>query len=129
MNWNGLLQDLLYAVITVMLPILTKHAVDWFKTLKANSNNALLNTYITQAQDIIANVVVSVNQTYVETLKKSGNFTAEAQTEAFNMAKNTASKLITDNIKTAIESMYGNLDTYIETAIESAVNTNKGGKN
>ena len=84
-----------------------------------------LNCYIDSAQDVISNAVLTVTQTYVESLKKAGNFNKEAQIEAKNMAMDIAHKLITENCKEAIITLYGDFDEYLDSAIESLVQCNK----
>lgn len=84
-----------------------------------------LNQYIDSAQEAISNAVLTVTQTYVESLKKAGNFNKEAQIEAKNMAMDIAHKLITDNCKQAIITVYGDFDEYLDSAIESLVQFNK----
>jgi hypothetical protein len=126
MSTVEMLQNILYFVIIILLPIITKYITNWLNNLNLNTQNVILNSYIEKAQDIVTDVVISVNQTYVDSLKKSGNFTKEAQTIAFNTAKNTAIQLMSEDIKQALETVYGSLDTYLETIIETTVCINKG---
>ena len=65
-----------------------------------------------------------MQQTYVDTLKKEDKFSAEAQAEALEAAKNRAIELMNTDIQSAIESSYGNLDTYVTTIIESIIAKN-----
>ena len=84
-----------------------------------------LNQYINSAQEAISNAVLTVTQTYVESLKKSGNFNKEAQAEAKNMAINIANELITEECKNAIIIVYADYEKYLDTMIESLVQVNK----
>ena len=70
-----------------------------------------------------------VQQTYVDSLKQQEKFTAEAQKEAFELAKKRAIELMNQHTQDAIIHIYGNLDTYIDTMIESIINQNKKGSN
>ena len=88
-------------------------------------NYEKLNQYIDSAQAVIANAVLTVTQTYVETLKKNGNFTKEAQLEAKEMAIDIANNLITEECKNAIITVYGDFETYLDSVIESLVQINK----
>lgn len=84
-----------------------------------------LNQYINSAQEVISNAVLTVTQTYVESLKKSGNFTKEAQIEAKNRATTIAKELITEECKNAIIIVYADFDKFLDSTIESLVQLNK----
>ena len=49
--------------------------------------------------------------------------------EAFELAKKRAIELMNQHTQDAIIHIYGNLDTYIDTMIESIINQNKKGSN
>ena len=70
-----------------------------------------------------------VQQSYVDSLKQQDKFTAEAQKEAFELAKKRAIELMNQYTQDAIIHIYGNLDIYIDTMIESIINQNKKGSN
>ena len=116
-------------VLIPLLSVLTTYLVRWIDSkiveIKTNTNNALLQKYLDMLNDIIISNVIMVNQTYVDSLKASGNFSLEAQQEAF--------KKVHDNImaslgEEAFEFLYaamGDLELYISTQIEAAVKLNK----
>lgn len=84
-----------------------------------------LERYINAATDIVGQVVLDVNQTFVDSLKKSGAFTEEAAIEAKNLAVEKCKKLISENSKQAIEIMYNDFELYLNTKIEELVRENK----
>lgn len=88
-----------------------------------------LNKYVNDAQDTIYKIVKAVSQTYVNKLKEAGKFTDEAQQSAKRQAMSIATALISSKGKEAIEQLHGNLQTYLDTFIESAVLDNKNAKN
>ena len=108
-------------VATTVLTYLIKKYVEELidKNVKGETAEALK-----QGLDIITDSVNYVQQTYVDTLKKEDKFTAEAQAEALEAAKNRAIELMNTDIQSAIESSYGNLDTYVTTIIESIIAKN-----
>ncbi len=59
-------------------------------------------TLIGQAVGIVLNAVRSVFQTYVESLKNSGNFNSEAQKIAFNLAKSLVLKQLSEEEEEAM---------------------------
>lgn len=84
-----------------------------------------LNQYLDSAQEAISNVVLTITQTYVETLKKQGCFNEAAQTEAKNRAITMAKQLLTEESQKAIIAVYGDLNVYLDSAIEALVQFNK----
>lgn len=81
-----------------------------------------LNQLIDGAQGIIENVVLSVNQVFVDTLKAEGKFDKESAEIAKNSAIDKAKELLPDEAVKAIEVIYGNLDTYLDVTIEAIIN-------
>ena len=71
-------------VVLPLLTVLTKSAV---KYINSKTENDTVKKYIEIAEDSVFTAVQSVGQTYVDSLKKSGVFTEEAQRKAFKMAK------------------------------------------
>ena len=88
-------------------------------------NYQKINQYVDKAQEIINNAVLTVSQTYVDTLKRNGNFDEASQEEAKNKAIEIANKLITEESKKAIIILYDDFDTYLDSMIESIVKQNK----
>lgn len=84
-----------------------------------------LNGYIDSAQAVVENVVLAVNQTYVDTLKQSGSFTVDAQAEAKDKAIKMAKEMLSKESKEAITVLYNDLDKYLSVVIESIVKQNK----
>lgn len=81
--------------------------------------NELLNSYIDFAQEIITKAVITVSQTYVDSLKKSGKFDKEAQVKAKKYATEIAKNLISTEGKRAIKTIYKDYDNYVDSVIES----------
>ena len=81
--------------------------------------NELLNSYIDFAQEIITKAVITVSQTYVDSLKKSGKFDKEAQVKAKKYATEIAKNLISTEGKKAIKTIYKDYDNYVDSVIES----------
>lgn len=80
-----------------------------------------LNKIIDNVQSVMTTIVQSVNQTFVDGLKKSGVFTKESATEAKNMALDMADTLITEESIQAIEQVYGDANAYLDSLIETLV--------
>lgn len=129
MTVNDFLRDLVYVVITVLVPVLLPKVlvflnskIDEVQKNAAIADNEIVNKYIDNVQTVLVTAVTSVSQTYVDSLKRAGAFTKEAQIEAKNKAIELAKTLITDEAANAITSTYGDFDAYLDAAIETLVN-------
>ena len=123
-----ILMVLLKLVIMIVVPVATTVLTYLLKTYVEGLINKNVQGETAEALkrglDIITDSVNYVQQTYVDTLKKENKFSAEAQAEALEAAKNRAIELMNTDIQSAIESSYGNLDTYVTTIIESIIAKN-----
>lgn len=127
-----ILKDILYIVISGCGIALAKYLVDFIneKINEVQVNTDIkehdqLNKYIDDAQKVISNIVLSISQTYVETLKSKGEFTPEAQKEAKEKAITLAEDMISEESKNAIIIVYNDFNKYLDATVESFVNQNK----
>lgn len=84
-----------------------------------------MRNIVNTAGDVVTNAVAYVSQTYVDGLKKSGQFSIENQKQAFQMAYDRAVQLINDDSAAVIAAVFGNFSEWLTTAIEVAVRTQK----
>lgn len=129
MNYIELLSQIFEVCVLPLLGILTAYAVTFIQAKRdeiiIKSNNDLITKYSTMLAEIIEGCVLATNQTYVETLKKEGNFTAEAQQKAFTMTKNAVLNILSAEAKEVLTEAFGDLNTYVNKQIEASVNVNK----
>lgn len=129
MDWNVLLKDLLYAVITAAVPILTAFALKffskYFNKISLETDQLIISDTINESLDLIMKVVSSTSQTYVDSLKASGEFTKEAQKKAFNETKDTIMNLLSEESKELLATLYQDIDAWLTVQIESAVREQK----
>lgn len=129
MNWLKMLYEILEVCIIPLLGILTIYAVKFIKIksdeITKKTNNEIANKYIDLLSTTISDCVIATNQTYVEVLKKDNAFTAEAQKEAFKLTYDAVMGVLSEDAKTYLTSIYGDLTAYITTKIEAEVNLNK----
>ena len=129
MNWLKMLYEILEVCIIPLLGILTVYAVKFIKIksdeITKKTNNEIANKYIDLLSTTISDCVIATNQTYVEVLKKNNAFTAEAQKEAFKLTYDAVMGVLSEDAKTYLTSIYGDLTAYITTKIEAEVNLNK----
>lgn len=132
MELSEVLNYCLYIVLTVILPVVAKYAVDLIKTKIKESNiiadatkNEDLSKIVEGALSDVMDAVLYINQIYVDSLKSSGKFNKEAQEEAFNRAYAEAMNMISEEAKNVIEQLYGSFDKWLKLKIESSVNMAK----
>lgn len=120
--WLNIIETVLTAIIVPLFAWGVKSLVDWLNT---KIHNETIEKYITFAGDVVTQAVKETTQTYVDSLKKNGAFDEIAQHEAFRRAKETALKMLTKDAIKAIEMVYGDVNVWLHSKIESAVNDNK----
>lgn len=125
MDWMKLLQEIFYVCVIPLLGVLTTYLVQFLK-VKGNQiaesvDNDLATKYIKMLTETICTCVEETNQTYVDALKKAGTFDAEAQKEAFKKSKDAVMKILSEEAKEYLASIYGDLDKFIESMIEAQV--------
>ena len=126
---NDILLNILSVVITsIVLPLLTYAGTRLIACLNPKIKDENYKILLTTATDIVVNAVRSVFQTYVESLKASGSFNAEAQLIALNKAKDIALEQMTDEVKEFVSKNYGSVDAWLTTTIESTINLIKNKK-
>lgn len=113
-----ILQTIISIVIPVAISVLTYFA-------KKYVDEKVDNEQLKKAADIIATAVNSVQQTYVNDLKKNGDFTLEAQKKALEKAKNQALNLMNDKVTSAIQNNYGDIEKFVITTIEGIIGKQK----
>lgn len=120
---NDILINVISAVVTtVLLPLITWAGTKLIQYIGTKVKNEKAVALLTTATTIVLNAVRSVFQTYVESLKASGSFNAEAQKTALSKAKDIALSQLGEDVKEYISSTYGNLDGWMTNQIESTIN-------
>ena len=130
MNVNlELLNQIFQVCIVSLLAVLTTYLVKYIETKRdeiiTEKNNTLAEKYIKMLSDTITDCVKATNQTYVDSLKDKNAFTKEAQEEAFKKTSDAVMLILSQEAKDYLSTIYGDLNQYIITQIESSVNANK----
>lgn len=129
MNWSELISNIFQVCLIPLLGILTKYLVAFIamksEEMKQKTDNETAQKYLQMATDTITACVIATNQTYVESLKAQGKFDKEAQEVAFNKTLEAVLALMNDEVKEYITEVFGDLNTYLTTQIEAAVNGTK----
>lgn len=128
-SWILILQQVLEVVIIPLLGILTTVLIKYInsksKEAASKTDNLLQQKYIYMLNDTITSCVLATSQTYVDALKKEGKFDTEAQKKAFKMTYESVMNILTEDAKSYLYEIYGDLESYITAEIEAEVNHNK----
>lgn len=120
-----ILQQIFELCVVPLLGILTTYLVKLIrkknKELDEKVSNKISKKYIDMLADTITDCVVSTNQTYVDALKEANAFDKEAQKKAFELTYNKIMNVLTEDAKEYLTTIYGDLEIYITTKIESEV--------
>lgn len=120
-----ILQQIFELCVIPLLGVLTTYLVKLIrkknKELDEKVSNNISRKYIDMLADTITNCVVSTNQTYVDALKEANAFDKEAQKKAFELTYNKIMNVLTEEAKEYLTAIYGDLEIYITTKIESEV--------
>lgn len=126
---DAVLTNLLTAVITAAVPVLSATAVYFIKKAAADAaaktDNTLAQSYITEIANAVSDAVAATSQTYVDALKKDNAFTKEAQQEAAQKALTACIATISPAAQEFVEDAYGDLTAYLLTKIEAEVRKQK----
>ena len=119
------LQNVLYAVITAAVPVITTFLCRWLASLYENNKTKVQNekaqATLGQVTDMIVAAVETTTSTYVKQLKADNLFDADAQKEAFNKTFEAVRKQLTEESTKIIVETYGDVETYLTNKIEQFV--------
>ena len=126
-----LLAQIMEVVIIPLLGVLTAYIVKVVNAklddIALTRENELEKKYLDMLSDTISDCVIATTQTYVESLKKRGEFTAEAQKEAFEQTYSAVMNILSEEAKEYLTVAVGDLNLYITQKIEAEVSINKQG--
>lgn len=111
----------LIALVPVAIQVLKKCSEALIDYIDVKSNNEVVNEVLSEIVLFVSDAVSYTMQTYVDSLKKSGQWNEETKKIAFDKAMETAKEFISEESKEMFESVYGDLDKYIGVLIESKV--------
>lgn len=106
-------------VSALLLPLLTWAVAEFKSYISAKIKNENAEKHINLAADAVYTAVQQTMQTYVSTLKKSGEWNAESAQKAFEYAKLTAIIIMGEQAKNAVVELTGDFDAWISAKIEA----------
>ncbi len=118
MTWKDILITIISIIVTAVITWLGNKA-STFLTARIKDAKAL--KYMSDITQIILNGVKATYQSYVEGLKGTDAWTKEAQKKALNMALNTITSQLSDELLKYIAENYGDVQQWIIGKIESSL--------
>lgn len=129
MDFTSFIQDLLLAIITCAVPVITTYLIKLIEAKKNQINVKIVDDNIKDAfntaVEIIEDCTEKTAQVYVDGLKKQNKFDEEAQKKALQMTIDSVKNLISQEGIYAIEKITGDFEQFLVTKIESTVRKNK----
>lgn len=119
MEWNSILAMFLEGMIPLVCLVCGVLLVRWLKKKGVQEDEI---NYIQAAYSLLTKAVMSTNQIWVDTIKKTeGKLTKEQQAAAREKTTEIFKEMITENVKLAIEAAYGSVEKWLDLNLESAV--------
>lgn len=123
------LYELLWAVATAAIPVCAAYLVQFLRRksaqIGAQTDSLTTKKLLDEVTAAVTTAVTYVSQTYVDGLKKNGNFTRENQKIALDLAVDQAKKLLTTEAKDFLSVAYGSLNDYLVSRAEAEVRRQK----
>jgi len=123
------LLELLQVLAMAAVPVCTAFLIQFLRRkseqVKAQTSNAAAKELLTEITDAVTTAVAYVSQTYVDTLKKNGEFTKEAQANAAQRAFTICRASLSSEAIAFIEAHCGDLTRYLTMKIEAEVRAQK----
>ena len=114
--------DMFILVLTALCGYFLTYINKKKKALQQEIDNELVTKYMDMLEKTISDCVTATNQTFVETLKKKGAFTKEAQAEAFSLTFNNVMTILNEDCYEYLQNITSDVEKYITNKIEAEVN-------
>ena len=128
---NAFIIELLQAIATAAIPVCAAYLVQYLRRkseqIIAQTDNMTIKAFLAEATDAVSTAVTYTSQTFVDALKKEGNFNKDKQQEALKKSLDKAISLLSESAKNALTDIYGNLEAYLTSKIEAEVRSQKTG--
>ena len=118
MNWGEIGTQVILGILGVVLSSL---GVVVTYLVNKYVNDAKLKNILTSLNTLVQNSVLEVYQTYVEALKKAGNFDAEAQKLALERCLTLIKANMPKDIETWLKANYSNVESYLKSLVEAQI--------
>lgn len=125
MDWLEIVGKIFEVAIFPAIGAGVAYFIAWIRAkkleLEKKAKNEMTKEYLDRLEKTIIECVLATKQTYVEALKKEGNFGVEAQKTAFQRTYDAVVAIITDDAQKYLTDAVKDLETYITNKIEAQV--------
>ena len=111
-----------FGILTTAVSLLIKNKIT---QIKGAANDEKAQQYLGFLQDTILSCLQATNQTYVDELKRNGQFNEEAHKIALEKTKNAVLNIVTEDVKKYSAILVGDLEVYITEQIEANIKNYK----
>lgn len=129
MDWLNILNQIFEICIVLLLGFATTALIVFVKAKisqgKASTNSEIAIKYLTVLEQTVVDCIKATNQTYVNALKDKNAFDAEAQKTALMHTASAVSQVLSDDAKTHLTDLFGDLETLIVEKIEANIENAK----
>ena len=116
----------------IVFPAISAAAIYFITWVRAKKQELLQKTkdettkkYLEMLDTTITDCTLATSQTYVDTLKSTGSFDADAQKYAFQLTFDAVMAVLTDDAQKYLNEAVKDLPTYITTKIEAKIKVSK----
>lgn len=129
MNWLNILNQIFEICIVPLLGLATTALIVFVKAKisqgKASTNSEIAIKHLAVLEQTVVDCIKATNQTYVNALKDKNTFDAEAQRTALMQTASAVSQVLSDDAKTHLTDLFGDLETLIIEKIEANIENAK----
>lgn len=118
MDWIAIIDLVLTRVLYPLLALLMSTLAGFIYT---KIKDARLQRVFLQVNDIVGMAVATVAQTFVDDLKKSGEWNADTAKQAADKALELTKSLLSEQAMRLLGTITNEIDEYLRSAIEEAV--------
>ena len=118
--------DELFKIILTAIGVIVSSIASWVATaiikwFNSKMKDKKIAKYATDIVNIVTDAAKNIFQTYVESLKKEGKFTQEAQEDAKKKALDIIHSQLTNELKEYIQDNFNDVDSYLENKLEAVL--------
>ncbi len=118
--------DELFKIILTAIGVIVSSIASWVATaiikwFNSKMKDKKIAKYATDILNIVTDAAKNIFQTYVESLKKEGKFTQEAQEAAKKKALDIIHSQLTNELKEYIQDNFNDVDSYLENKLEAVL--------
>ena len=117
-DWQSILWSALGIVVTGLVSWAVGLLITW---MNSKIKDQTLAKHLTAVTKIVTDAVTNVFQSFVDTMKKNGTFTPEAQAEAKEKALEIIFQQLTPELTDYIKTNFGDIREWLSNKIESVI--------